>query len=146
MPTAFVTGASRGRGKGVAISLAEAGYDVAITARTVHEGEAREHSSTVQKSDTRPLPGSLDGTAAEVEQRGQKALPVAADLLDRDSLTRATEHVVEAWGQIDVLVNNGLYIGAGDLVRVLDSPLYLLDVHLEAIFLVPLSLWLLVVP
>ena len=146
MPTAFVTGASRGIGKGVAISLAEAGYDVAITARTVHEGEAREHSSTVQKSDTRPLPGSLDGTAAEVEQRGQKALPVAADLLDRDSLTRATEQVVEAWGQIDVLVNNGRYIGPGHMDRVLDTPLDLLDVHLQANVLAPLHLVQLVLP
>ena len=55
---AFVTGASRGIGKVCAIALAEAGFDIAITARTVQEGEAREHSSTVAASDTSPLPGS----------------------------------------------------------------------------------------
>ncbi|HWW44331.1 MAG TPA: SDR family NAD(P)-dependent oxidoreductase, partial [Acidimicrobiia bacterium] len=46
---ALVTGASRGIGKACAVHLARAGFDVAVTARTVHEGEAREHSSTVQR-------------------------------------------------------------------------------------------------
>jgi len=48
-PVAFVTGASRGIGKAVAIAFAEAGYDVAITARSRVEGEEREHSSTVRE-------------------------------------------------------------------------------------------------
>src|ERR1019366_2801681 len=42
---AFITGASRGIGKAVAIDLARNGFDVAITARTVNAGEQREHSS-----------------------------------------------------------------------------------------------------
>ena len=53
---AFVTGASRGIGKAIAIKLAQSGFDVAITARTVQEGEQREHSSTVKRSDTSALP------------------------------------------------------------------------------------------
>ena len=68
---AFVTGASRGIGKAIAIELAEGGYDVAITARTVHEGDAREHSSTLKRSDTSPLPGSLDTTADLVRSAGR---------------------------------------------------------------------------
>ena len=67
-PVAFFTGASREIGKAIAIELARAGDDIAILARTVHEGEEREHSSTLERSDTSPLPGSLDSTAERVAQ------------------------------------------------------------------------------
>ena len=69
---AFVTGASRGIGKATAVELAKAGFDVAIMARTVEEGEAREHSSTLKASDTSPLPGSLVSTAALVRDDGPR--------------------------------------------------------------------------
>ena len=75
---ALVTGASRGIGKAVAVHLARGGFDVAIGARTVHEGEEREHSSTLKRSLTNPLPGSLDSTAAFIEQAGRRALSKAA--------------------------------------------------------------------
>src|SRR5690349_25037112 len=107
---AFVTGASRGIGKACAVRLAAAGFDVAVTARTVREGEERDHSSTVRKSDTRPLPGSLSSTADLVEAEGRRALVLPADLLDRASLGAAVATVLERWGSIDVLVNNGRYI------------------------------------
>ena len=89
MPSAVVTGASRGIGKAIAVHLARAGFDVALTARTLHEGERREHSSTLQRSDTSPLPGSLEMTAQAVEQAGAKSLIVAADLTDRPSVNAA---------------------------------------------------------
>jgi NAD(P)-dependent dehydrogenase (short-subunit alcohol dehydrogenase family) len=143
---AFVTGASRGIGKACAVALARAGYDVAITARTVHEGEAREHSSTVAKSDTRPLPGSLATTAAEIEATGRRALPIAADLLDRSQLGAAVATVLERWGQIDLLLNNGRYIGPGHMDRLLDTPLELLDRHLDANVMAPLACIKLVLP
>jgi NAD(P)-dependent dehydrogenase (short-subunit alcohol dehydrogenase family) len=137
---AFVTGASRGIGKACAVHLARAGFDVALTARTVGEGEAREHSSTVHRSDTRPLPGSLSGTAELVIAAGREALLVPADLLDRASLGAAAATVQERWGGIDVLVNNGRYIGPGHMDRFLETPLELLDKHLEANVMAPLVL------
>jgi NAD(P)-dependent dehydrogenase (short-subunit alcohol dehydrogenase family) len=137
---AFVTGASRGIGKACAIHLARAGFDVAVTARTVHEGEEREHSSTLRASNTRPLPGSLSETAARIEDAGFRALALPADLLDRASLAAAATTVLERWGRVDVLVQNGRYIGPGHMDRFLDTPLELLDRHLEANVLAPLLL------
>jgi NAD(P)-dependent dehydrogenase (short-subunit alcohol dehydrogenase family) len=143
---AFVTGASRGIGKACAEQLAKAGFDVAVTARTVQEGEAREHSSTVRKTDTRPLPGSLATTAQLISDAGREALVLPADLLDRASLGAAVATVLERWGRIDVLVNNGRYIGPGHMDRVLETPLELLDKHLEANVMAPILLAKLVLP
>ena len=143
---ALVTGASRGIGKAVAVHLARAGFDVALGARTVHEGEIREHSSTIKSSNTRPLPGSLDSTAALVEEAGGRALSVYLDLLNRTSLGSAVSTVLERWGGIDVLVNNGRYIGPGHMDRFLDTPVELLDRHLEANVMAPIILTQLVLP
>src|SRR4029077_1466619 len=86
---AFVTGASRGIGKAIAVHLARGGFDVAVAARTMRDGESREHSSTVARSDTSPLPGSVDETAALVEREGTRAKRVFLDLTDRSTLAPA---------------------------------------------------------
>jgi NAD(P)-dependent dehydrogenase (short-subunit alcohol dehydrogenase family) len=137
---AFVTGASRGIGKAIALELAAAGYDVAITARTVAEGEQREHSSTIKRSDVTPLPGSLSTTAEMIEALGRRVLTVPADLLDHPSLVTAAHTVLAEWGRIDVLVNNGRYIGPGHMDRILDTPVRVLRDHLEANALAPVVL------
>jgi NAD(P)-dependent dehydrogenase (short-subunit alcohol dehydrogenase family) len=137
---AFVTGASRGIGKAIAVHLARAGLDVAITARTVQEGEQREHSSTLHKSDVTPLPGSLARTAALIEEANARALIVPADLLDRASLGAAAATVLERWGAVDVLVNNARYIGPGHMDLLIDTPLELLDKHLEGNAMAPIVL------
>jgi NAD(P)-dependent dehydrogenase (short-subunit alcohol dehydrogenase family) len=143
---AFVTGASRGIGKAIAVHQARAGFDVAVAARTMRDGEAREHSSTVTRSDTSPLPGSVDETAALVEREGARALRVFLDLTDRSTVAPAVDSVLAEWGRIDVLVNNGRYIGPGHMDHLLDTPPELLDAHLEANVMAPVILSQLVLP
>jgi NAD(P)-dependent dehydrogenase (short-subunit alcohol dehydrogenase family) len=109
---AFVTGASRGIGAATAVALAEKGYDVAITGRTLKEGEGHEYI-IAGKATTTPLPGSLETTASEIRKRGREALPVRMDLLDRASLDAAVDETEAKLGPIDLLVNNGIYQGAG---------------------------------
>jgi NAD(P)-dependent dehydrogenase (short-subunit alcohol dehydrogenase family) len=140
MAVAMVTGASRGIGKAIAVHLARDGFDVALTARTVEEGEAREHSSSVHRTDTSPLPGSLASTARLVETAGVRSLTVPADLTDRASVIAAADAVLAKWGRIDVLVNNGRYVGPGHMDRIEETPLELLELHLEANVMAPLAL------
>jgi len=143
---AFITGASRGIGKACALELAEAGFDVAVTARTVKEGEWREHSSTLKASDPSVLPGSLESTVAEVERRGAKAMGVAADLLDPVSLGVAVTRVLDSFGRIDVVVHNGRYIGPGHMDLFMDTPIDILRKQMEANVFAPLIINQLVLP
>lgn len=119
-PVALVTGASRGIGKASALALADAGFDVAITARTVREGEGRAESNTVRSDAVVAVPGSLETTAAELEARGARALPITMDLLDPDAVRAAPATVLAEWGRIDVLFNNAIFQGIGVMDRLLD--------------------------
>src|SRR5262249_17106808 len=143
---AFVTGASRGIGKACAVELAKAGFDVAIMARTMEEGEAREHSSTVRASDTSPLPGSLASTAKLVRDTGRDALVVQGDLLDRASLGAAATNVLDTWGHVDVVVHNARYIGPGHMDRFLDTPIDLIEKQIDGNVIAPLVLNKLLLP
>jgi len=127
--TALVTGASRGIGRATAIALARVGVDVAVTARTAHEGEGVDESDT---GDGRRLPGSLDSTATEIETLGRRALPIVADLHDRPSLTAAVDRVFETWGRIDILVNNAVDTGPGSMVAFVDLTIEQLERKLMA--------------
>ena len=99
VPVAFVTGASRGIGKAGAIALAEAGYDVVVTARTVKAGQTQDYGSTVAQSGKQTaLPGSLEETAAEIEKCGRRALPLRLDLLERSTLDSAVDTTLSEWG------------------------------------------------
>ncbi len=135
---AFVTGASRGIGKAIAVRLARGGYDVAITARTVSEGESREHSSTIKQSNTKPLPGSLTNTADLIRAEGREVLVLPADLIDRTSLGSACTKLLERWGAPDVVVHNARFIGPGHMDGLLETPIDVLEKHVEGNALAPL--------
>lgn len=126
---ALVTGASRGIGKATAVALAAAGFDVAITARTLRPGEGRDDSDAGGGG---PVPGSLEETAAAIEAYGVRAMPVVADLLDRASLQAAAATVLDHWGRVDVLVNNAITTGPGGMVPFLDLTPDQLETRLRA--------------
>jgi NAD(P)-dependent dehydrogenase (short-subunit alcohol dehydrogenase family) len=128
---ALVTGARRGIGKACAIALAGAGFDVAVSARTLVDG-----SATLDDGVT-PLPGGLDTTVEAIRAAGQEGLAVTMDLLDRQSVLGCADQVLEHFGRVDVLVNNAIYQGPGAMVPIADLgnehvlPLFEANVHAQ---------------
>jgi len=137
---AFVTGASRGIGRGCALELARRGFDLVLAARTVTGQERIEHSSTVRKSLTDPLPGSLDQVASEVRALGAETLVVKLDLARREDWPAAVAAALERFGRIDVLVNNGRYVGPGHMDPFEDTPVELIEQMLVCNVVAPLHL------
>ncbi len=90
--TLFVTGASRGIGKAIALRAARDGANVVIAAKS-HVPHPR-------------LPGTIQETAAEVEAAGGQALAVRCDLREEDDVRAAVAAGVARFGGIDILVNN----------------------------------------
>ncbi|MEM8499035.1 MAG: SDR family oxidoreductase [Pseudomonadota bacterium] len=134
-PTAFITGASRGIGAESAVALARAGYNVAITARTMSEGQSQDYVAG-----NMPLPGSLEATAAAVRAHGREALCLQADVLQPDSIQAAADHALQHFGQIDFLFNNAIYQGEGNLTRTLDLERQHLDAMYQGNVYTPLAL------
>ncbi|GAB3650898.1 Rossmann-fold NAD(P)-binding domain-containing protein [Glycomyces tarimensis] len=89
---AFVTGASRGIGKAIAVALGAAGVKVAVFAKT---GEPHPK-----------LPGTVHETAAEIEKAGGRALPIIGDLRDAEAVTEAVDRAAAEFGGLDICVNN----------------------------------------
>ena len=144
---ALVTGASRGIGKAIAVALAQHGLDVAVAARTLRAGDTTlEHTQTVHKVDTRPLPGSIEETVAEVEATGQQALAVQMDLTDLAAVERATQQLIDEWGGVDVIVHNGRHIGPGLMDTVLDTPIEQYPLFLMAHGVAPIRISQMLIP
>jgi NAD(P)-dependent dehydrogenase (short-subunit alcohol dehydrogenase family) len=132
---AFITGASRGIGAESAVALARAGYRVAITARTLAEGEAHDHVGA-----TTALPGSLEATAAAVKRVGGDALCLQADILDPDSMSAAVRAALQHFGRVDLLLNNAVYQGNGNVEPLLDVTIEQLRSIYQGNVLTPMSL------
>jgi len=90
--TLFITGASRGIGKAIGLRVARDGANVVVAAKTVVP-----HPK---------LPGTIYTAAAEIEEAGGRALAIETDIRYEDQVAGALEQAAEAFGGIDVLVNN----------------------------------------
>ena len=90
--TLFITGASRGIGLAIAKRAAADGANIVIVAKT---------------TETHPkLPGTIYSAAKEIEAAGGKALALAVDIREEDAVMAAVAKAAEAFGGIDILVNN----------------------------------------
>ena len=90
--TLFITGASRGIGKAIALRAAKDGANVVIAAKTTEP-----HPK---------LPGTIYTAAEEIEAAGGKALPLKVDIRFEENVAEAVAKTVEHFGGLDVLVNN----------------------------------------
>uniref|UniRef100_A0A336M689 Hydroxysteroid dehydrogenase-like protein 2 n=1 Tax=Culicoides sonorensis TaxID=179676 RepID=A0A336M689_CULSO len=90
--TLFISGASRGIGKAIALKAARDGANIVIAAKT-----AEPHPK---------LPGTIYTAAAEVEAAGGKALPCIVDIRDEQQVRNAVQQAAEKFGGIDIVVNN----------------------------------------
>jgi citronellol/citronellal dehydrogenase len=98
--TLFITGASRGIGLAIAKRAAADGANIVVIAKT---------------TDPNPkLPGTIYSAAQEIEAAGGKALPLAVDIRDEAAVLAAVQQAVEAFGGIDILVNNASAISLTD--------------------------------
>ena len=86
--TAFITGAGRGIGQGIALAFAREGCDVAVAARSARE---------------------IGETAIQIRALGRTALAVECDVTDEDAIRRSVDTTLNAFGRIDILVNNAGY-------------------------------------
>lgn len=108
--TLFITGASRGIGKAIALRAAADGANIVIAAKT---------------TDPHPkLPGTIHSAAEEVEAAGGKALAVVCDIREEDQVRQAVEQAVSTFGGIDILVNNASAI---NLTGTLETPIKRFD-------------------
>jgi citronellol/citronellal dehydrogenase len=108
--TLFITGASRGIGLAIAKRAAQDGANVVIVAKT---------------ADANPkLPGTIHSAAAEIVAAGGQALPVQTDIRDEGSVQAAVAQAVQAFGGIDILVNNASAIS---LTPTPDTPMKRFD-------------------
>src|SRR6201992_1891975 len=102
--TMFISGASRGIGLSIAKRVSADGANIALVAKT-----AEPHPK---------LPGTIYTAAKEIEEAGGQALPIVGDVRDSDGVFAAVASAVEAFGGIDICVNNASAINLGSIEEV----------------------------
>jgi len=90
--TLFITGASRGIGKAIALRAAQDGANIAVVAKT-----AEPHPR---------LPGTVYTAAEDIKKAGGEAIPCIADIRFEDQVQAAVDATVEKFGGIDILIND----------------------------------------
>jgi citronellol/citronellal dehydrogenase len=90
--TAFITGASRGIGKAIALRLAKEGANIIVAAKSVEENPK--------------LGGTIFSAAEQVNALGAEALAVQCDIRHEDQIQEAVDKAVARFGGIDILINN----------------------------------------
>uniref|UniRef100_A0A8D2HDC8 Hydroxysteroid dehydrogenase-like protein 2 n=1 Tax=Urocitellus parryii TaxID=9999 RepID=A0A8D2HDC8_UROPR len=112
--TVFITGASRGIGKAIALKAAKDGANIVIAAKTTQS-----HPK---------LSGTIYTAAEEIEAAGGRALPCVVDVRDEQQINDAVEKAVEKFGGIDILVNNASAIS---LTNTLETPTKRVDLMMS---------------
>lgn len=108
--TLLITGASRGIGRAIALRAARDGANVAIAAKSGVPNPK--------------LPGTIHSVAEEVRAAGGQALPLQCDIREEDEVRAAVAATVDAFGGLDILVNNASAIW---LRGALDTPMKRFD-------------------
>jgi citronellol/citronellal dehydrogenase len=121
--TLFISGASRGIGKAIALRAARDGANIAVAAKTHRKRPA--------------MPGTIHSAVEEIEAAGGTGLAVRLDIRDEDAVEQAVQTAAEHFGGIDILVNNASAIM---LKGTLELPLkrydLMFDVNLRGTYVV----------
>lgn len=121
--TLFITGASRGIGKAMALRFAKEGANIVIAAKSVEE-------------DPR-LGGTIFSVAKEIEDAGGKALAVQVDIRQEAQIEAAVQLAVEKFGGIDVVINNASAIQLSNTEKMPSSRFDLMqNINVRGTFLV----------
>ncbi|MEO6636757.1 MAG: NAD(P)-dependent oxidoreductase, partial [Ginsengibacter sp.] len=121
--TVFITGASRGIGKAIALKLAADGANILIAAKSVEENPK--------------LGGTIFSAAKEIEAAGGKALPVQCDIRFEEQIQNAVDKCVAEFGGIDILINNASAISLSKTEQTENKAFSLMhDINVKGTFFV----------
>ena len=121
--TVFITGASRGIGKAIAVRLAKEGANIVVVAKSIEENPK--------------LGGTIFSAANEIEEAGGKALAVQCDIRFEDQIKNAVEKAVETFGGIDILINNASAISLTSVEKTEQKAFDLMyDINVKGTFFV----------